>query len=134
VSFYWAETDAAPGGVVPESLTEKITQHLSCMRGTDRQPPRCVALRGKIGESVNCAIYEWRPSACREFAPLAAVGRGDEACNEARRRHGLPPLVPGMTEQAARKLEAASTDTPSQSHSIALRDRDRHVSSKMTDE
>jgi Fe-S-cluster containining protein len=48
-------------------------------------------LRGIIGDSVSCAIYEFRPSACRDFAPLAAVGRGDEACNEARRHHQLPP-------------------------------------------
>jgi Fe-S-cluster containining protein len=53
---------------------------------------RCVALRGRIGEAVSCAIYEFRPVACRDFAPLAAVGNGDEACNDARRRHGLAPL------------------------------------------
>jgi Fe-S-cluster containining protein len=53
-----------------------------------------VALRGQIGAAVSCAIYEFRPGACRDFAPLAALGRGDEACNEARRRHQLPPLNP----------------------------------------
>ena len=94
VSFYWGETDAVPGGSVPEALTEKLTPHLSCMRGSEQQPPRCVALRGDIGCRVSCAIYELRPSPCREFGPLAALGRGDEACSEARRRHGLPPLAP----------------------------------------
>lgn len=67
---------------------------MACMRGTERQPPRCMALRGEVGGEVACSIYEFRPSACREFAPLAAVGRGDEACSEARRRHGLPLLNP----------------------------------------
>ncbi len=92
VTFYREETDEAPGGVVPASLTDRVNDHLACMRGTERQPPRCIALRGVVGQSASCAIYEMRPSACRDFAPLAAVGRGDEACNEARRRHGLPPL------------------------------------------
>jgi hypothetical protein len=83
-----------PGGAVPEALAESAGVHLVCMRGTGAAPARCVALRGTIGQSVSCTIYEFRPSACREFAPLAAVGRGDEACNDARRRHGVAPLVP----------------------------------------
>lgn len=92
VSFYCGETDEFPGGFVPSGLTEQVTSVMACMRGTAAQPPRCIALRGDIGQSVSCLIYEQRPSACREFAPLAALGRGDDACNEARRRHGLPPL------------------------------------------
>ncbi len=92
VTFYCGETDDFPGGSVPSALTEMVTPIMACMRGTGSQPPRCIALVGEIGRSVSCAIYEQRPSPCREFAPLAAVGRGDEACNEARRRHGLPPL------------------------------------------
>jgi hypothetical protein len=77
---------------VPTGLAEEINATMACMRGTGSQPPRCMALRGEIGKSVSCAIYEWRPSACREFAPLASVGKGDDACTEARRRHGLPAL------------------------------------------
>jgi Fe-S-cluster containining protein len=94
VSFYWGEMDCTPGGRVPESLADKVNAQFCCMRGTDMQPPRCVALRGQIGVEVSCAIYEWRPSTCQEFAPLAAIGHGDDACNEARRRHQLPPLLP----------------------------------------
>jgi len=92
VSFYTGEMDDFPGGVVPSGLVEKINDVMACMRGTDRQPPRCTALQGTIGVEVGCAIYEFRPSPCREFAPYAAIGQGDDACNEARRRHGLPPL------------------------------------------
>lgn len=95
VSFHCGETDEFPGGVVPAGLTEPMTATTVCMRGTAAQPPRCVALHGTIGAAVSCAIYEYRPSACREFAPLAVLGRGDEACSEARRRHGLPPLEIG---------------------------------------
>jgi len=92
VSFHSGETDEFPGGQVPTGLTETVTATTACMRGTAAQPPRCIALRGKVGEAAACAIYEYRPSACREFAPLAALGRGDEACTDARRRHGLPAL------------------------------------------
>ncbi|MRR51063.1 MAG: YkgJ family cysteine cluster protein [Rhodocyclaceae bacterium] len=92
VSFYCGEVDSLPGGIVPSGLVEDLTPVMSCMRGTSHQPPRCVALRGEIGSQVSCAIYEFRPSPCREFAPLASVGVGDDACNAARRRHGLTPL------------------------------------------
>lgn len=93
VSFHCGETDDFPGGNVPTSLTERIADLMTCMRGTAAQPPRCVALRGKVGEAVSCVIYERRPSPCREFAPLAVLGSSDDqACTDARRRHGLPPL------------------------------------------
>lgn len=93
VSFYCGETDEFPGGNVPSGLVEQVTSVMACMRGTAAQPPRCIALQGEVGKSVSCAIYEQRPSPCREFAPLAAVGRADEACTDARRRHGLEPLA-----------------------------------------
>lgn len=92
VSFPSFEVDDQPGGKVPAGLVEEINPGLACMRGTASAPSRCIALRGRIGESVACAIYDSRPQACREFAPLAALGRGDEACDEARRRHGLSVL------------------------------------------
>lgn len=80
---------------VPAALIEPASGGMVCMRGTTLSPPRCVALRGEIGRQVSCAIYEWRPSVCRDFAPWAALGQGDEACDDARRRHGLPPLGAG---------------------------------------
>ena len=92
VSLPESEADDHPGGTVPAALLEAAGTGLACMRGTADAPRRCVALRGRIGEAVSCAIYESRPQACREFAPLAALGRGDEACDDARRRHGLPVL------------------------------------------
>ena len=83
---------AGAGGAVPEALADELTGRLCRMRGTDRSPPRCVALVGRVGVKVSCAIHEWRPSPCREFGPRAAFGIGDEACDAARRRHGLAPL------------------------------------------
>jgi Fe-S-cluster containining protein len=90
VSFLADEVDDCLGGLVPQALTESYG-NAACMR--TMADGRCVALRGSVGEAVSCAIYELRPSSCREFAPLAALGRGDDACNDARRRRGLPPLV-----------------------------------------
>ena len=84
---------ASPGkSGVPEHLTIRLTPTLVRMYGTDEAPPRCVALEGEIGKSVRCSIYRERPGPCRDFAPYAPLGMGDDACDRARRRYGLPPL------------------------------------------
>ncbi|MFY7855105.1 MAG: YkgJ family cysteine cluster protein [Rubrivivax sp.] len=83
VSFYWGEADDAPGGTVPAALTEPVSPLHRCMRGTSRTPSRCVALEGRVGESVRCGIYAQRSSTCREVQP------GDAQCLKARRAHGL---------------------------------------------
>ena len=86
VTFYWAEADDAPGGRVPVALTNQLGPATRCMKGTDTYAPRCVALTGVVGGRVGCAIYENRPSPCRE------VTVGDDFCNRARARFGLPPV------------------------------------------
>lgn len=93
VDFSRDELDES-GGRVPAGLTVDVTEHTCRMRGTDHARPRCAALVGTVGVLAHCGIYEWRPSPCREFGPWAAVGVGDDACNRARARHGLPPLNP----------------------------------------
>ena len=65
VSFYWGESDSAPGGLVPDRLIEQVTPHLSCMQGTNQPQPRCVALMGEVGSGVRCSIYENRSSTCQ---------------------------------------------------------------------
>jgi Fe-S-cluster containining protein len=47
--------------------------------------PVCVALRGRIGGSCRCTVYESRPQNCRQFE----VGGSD--CQAAREAAGLPP-------------------------------------------
>ena len=84
---------AGDGGTVPEGLAEPINATLCRMRGTDHARPRCAALSGTVGQRVSCGIHEWRPSPCREFGLRAPLGIGDEACDRARRLHGLPPLA-----------------------------------------
>jgi Fe-S-cluster containining protein len=73
-------------------MTVAVVGRTVRMRGSDAAAPRCVALDGVIGEAVSCSIYRERPGPCREFAPAAPLGLGDDACRRARRRHGLPPL------------------------------------------
>jgi Fe-S-cluster containining protein len=86
VDFAREELDEA-GGRVPSGLAIALNASLARMRGTDHAPPRCAALAGRIGERVRCGIYEWRPGPCRELEP------GSDACQRARRRHGLPALA-----------------------------------------
>ncbi|MFC5480748.1 YkgJ family cysteine cluster protein [Massilia suwonensis] len=82
VSFYWAEALQ-----LPEGLSEQLTPHLACMAGTNASSPRCAALgRGTAGPMA-CAVYDSRPSPCRE------VEIGDDKCTRARARHGLAPLA-----------------------------------------
>jgi len=83
---------ASRGGRVPDHLTQPYTATTACLREDPETPGRCIALEGTLGISVNCSIYPNRPAACEEFAPLATINEGDDACDEARRRHGLPPL------------------------------------------
>lgn len=89
VDFHPAELAGgafAWGDGVPVEMVECLLPQLMRMKGTDAQPPRCIALQGVIGEAVACGIYAGRPSPCREFDVEHA------ACNQARRHCGLPAL------------------------------------------
>lgn len=97
VSFYWGETDAAPGGIVPSALTQAISPWRAAMLGTDQPEPRCVALKGEVGTEVFCTIHPQRPSPCREFNASWVEGGHNEACDRARAKYGLAPLQPAST-------------------------------------
>lgn len=70
-----------------------LTPYKLMMDGTGGCSPRCTALKGKIGSSTRCSVYDERPEACRAFQPSTAVER-NPGCDEARAAHGLPPLYP----------------------------------------
>lgn len=95
VSFYWGESDAAPGGYVPTELTQPISPHRSAMKGTDQPKPRCLALQGVVGQTVSCSIHPQRPSPCREFNASWEQGEFNEACDRARQKYSLAPLAQG---------------------------------------
>lgn len=46
---------------------------------------RCLALEGRLGEGVRCAIYPSRPGVCRK------VTAGSDECLRARREQGIDP-------------------------------------------
>ncbi|MBN2797731.1 MAG: YkgJ family cysteine cluster protein [Deltaproteobacteria bacterium] len=91
VSFYRGEAIPGPGAV-PEAFVVPVSPFLVAMRGTETPPPRCEQLLGRIGEEVHCAHYDLRPSPCREFAASWEDGTPNPRCDDARARHGLPPL------------------------------------------
>lgn len=92
VDFHRSECASATTSGVPLEMVVLVVGNTFRMKGTDEASPRCVALRGEIGEEVGCAIYADRPSPCHEFNPYAALGIADDACARARMRHGLAPL------------------------------------------
>ncbi len=75
-------------------LTEPLGHFRRVMKGTDSAAPRCAALMGTLKESVRCAIYDRRPTPCREFEASWANGAPNERCDRARIEAGLPPLTP----------------------------------------
>ena len=96
VQFYWRE--ANPGEspyarAVPPEMFEELDARFRCMKGTARKHrPQCRALKGRIGQTATCSIYEGRPSPCRQFAASYENGRHEPRCDQARAAHGLPPL------------------------------------------
>lgn len=97
-SFYWGETDAHLAGSVPVELTDEITPFRRAMKGTLGPQVRCIALEGEIGACVSCTIYAQRSSTCRDFTYSGYEGIQNERCDDARARHGLPPLMPEIPE------------------------------------
>jgi Fe-S-cluster containining protein len=93
-SFHWTETDEYILGTVPIELTEELNEHLRVMKGTNQKNPRCIALEGQIGESVQCNIYPKRSNVCQEFMPSWANGEYNERCDKARAVWGMAPLTP----------------------------------------
>lgn len=93
VSFYCGELAGEHGGWVPVELVTQLGPLRACMRGTEMGHGRCVALRGEVGKpGVSCAIYEQRPSPCREFETWMPDGTPNPDCQKLRVRLGLAPL------------------------------------------
>ncbi len=92
VSFHWTETTSDSHGV-PLEMTNQISQYVNSMKGTNQANPNCVALKGVIGQSTSCEIYDQRPQACRSFKASFEDGDRNEACEEARISKGLLALT-----------------------------------------
>lgn len=92
VSFYQGETSDV-GGTVPQALTSKVNDFMACMKGTECNNGRCTSLQGTVGVGgISCAIYNNRPSVCREFPVWMPDGTPNPDCQRLRAGIGLPPL------------------------------------------
>lgn len=69
-----------------------VNDRLSGMRC---EGDRCSALKGRIGGTTACGIYEVRPEVCRVCLP------GDDECTMARRKFGLARIDVQQSGQAA---------------------------------
>jgi uncharacterized protein len=65
---------------IPAALVDDSLGRMRC------HGDRCAALAGEIGVSTSCTIYQDRPDVCR------ACIAGDDACQMARLRYGMPPV------------------------------------------
>jgi Fe-S-cluster containining protein len=79
---------------VPGEYTVNISKDMTALRFENPGKPRCLALQGKIGQSVGCKIYENRPSPCRNFKASFENGTKNIRCDQARARMGLLELTP----------------------------------------
>lgn len=81
-SFKWSwpilRRDRSDAGGIPK---EMLRDDYPLMK--TEECGRCIALRGIVGESVSCGVYEARPSACKAFKT------GSVLCLEARAVKGL---------------------------------------------
>jgi len=84
VSFFFGELDCEPGGTVPADMTVQAGPFLACMKGTEHGNGRCIALTAEN----RCAIYQKRPSSCRDF-PALVNGARNPKCIALRRRFGI---------------------------------------------
>ena len=95
-------------------MTEKVNDFYACMAGTGSAVPHCTALHGVVGERVTCTVYALRPAPCREVEP------GDDKCNRARARHGLPKLTIEKADNSLKPLVGADFSHFSLCNSSAL--------------
>ena len=79
---------------MPDDTVEVVTPNLVAMVGTNQSNPRCEKLAGDIGDDVRCTMYEQRSSSCRDFDASWENGVHNPRCDDARAKHGLPPLAP----------------------------------------
>jgi Fe-S-cluster containining protein len=77
---FWTDTDDAIA-LIPSTVVAEDGTGMAC------DGDRCHALLGVVGEATRCSIYPVRPEVCRACQP------GDDACNMARERYGLPRII-----------------------------------------
>jgi Fe-S-cluster containining protein len=87
-----SEIDDRPGGAVPFYLTTSVNAGRWMMKGTEGHLKRCVALKGNIGYTVSCLIYDKRPLSCRNFLAAWEHNILNPLCDRARVAYGMYPF------------------------------------------
>lgn len=82
VSFYQGEIEGNGVGTVPVELTTKLSDHLACMKGTEKGGAPCAALLYTKEEGYRCSIYEKRSSTCRNFNVVDEDGMPNPNCQK----------------------------------------------------
>ena len=77
------------GARVPAAMRTAAMRDHSRMRRAGSGA--CIAFEGEVGSWTGCSIYDDRPVPCSAFEPSTAQ-EPTRWCDEARARHGLPPL------------------------------------------
>ena len=76
-------------------LVTQMSPLRACMKGTEMGGGRCISLRGELGQpGIHCAIYENRPTPCREFDIWMPDGSPNPDCQRLRLGLGLPAVPP----------------------------------------
>lgn len=89
VSFPIGEIDGHGSNInVPISHVVKLNDFRAVMKGTDTVEKKCIAFKEENGYT-SCAIYQNRPSGCREFPVWEKDGSVNPKCNELRKKAGL---------------------------------------------
>lgn len=116
VSFYCGEVADEAGGTVPPELVSQVGPLRACMKGTEYGGQRCIALRGELGQpGIHCAIYEQRPTPCRDFPSWEEDGTPNPDCQRLRLALGLAPLPPLDTDDD----DQDPSNSPPGNHDIA---------------
>ncbi len=72
--------------VEDDAALARLPEHLVTLSGMRCDGVRCSALAGDVGVATSCTVYADRPEVCRACLP------GDDACQMARSKFGLPAI------------------------------------------
>ena len=92
VNFPEMEIDDPENGNALTTMSLPARHLMRVMRGTELNPPRCIALEGEVSIRVFCTIYAARPSTCRNFIRSWEENSGNSLCDRARAAYGMQPF------------------------------------------
>jgi Fe-S-cluster containining protein len=70
-------------------LIVPLKRYRYAMKGTEGRHKRCAGLKGIVGQTVCCTVYESRPATCRGFQAAWELDTVNPKCDLARAAYGL---------------------------------------------